>query len=431
MRFKKLSLSIPDHILAVYERINSIQKNSGIAGGFLSDLYMNRSFKDVDIFIKYDEQKKKTIEQHFKADKINSSESDYPGVHIHSVSHFKIEGIDYHFIYTKKGINAVKYFDFRFREFLYIRNHTFASLEALDDIQSKQLTFGTTTNPYSSLNRLFLFKERYNFAINETGLERLKGIVHFLVKERGLTYDGISVKPSIRHKEASIFIQGLKKETSFIVPRILLRFALKRGVKRDLFEAAYEIKSKKRNFSFSFPDPVFERFFLVSKKHGLKRLKENRIRLISHHDPTFYKEVEVLINDNLDEKTNDRFRSLCEQFNVDHSSSANFLFAYFKKCEQIIELKETLRDEPIHMRISNTPAKFSTKSLNYFVKRDLYEIDIDHISLFEYMPEAGKFRPSQNNAFHKFLITILLKDGFIKPYIDELNNEEKISEKAS
>lgn len=177
MEWKKIHITLPREIKQLYEGIYLIHKNSCIAGGFLSDLYMRTPYQDVDIFLKKHPEKEKAIHQYMlekgydyvKRDASKSSH--YPSTFL-TKTYQKGKWI-VQLIFTDKGINQVKYFDFRFREFFYLNQSCYASIEALQDIQNKRLVVGVSNYFLKTYYRTFEFAKRYQFTIDKTSLNRL------------------------------------------------------------------------------------------------------------------------------------------------------------------------------------------------------------------------------------------------------------------
>lgn len=179
MKWEKIQLDIPYKILDIYRHIQRLAPNSCIAGGCLSDLYMNRPFKDVDIFIKANEIKQKTIEDWFSKEgaiKLKESKMDaaYKYKTALDVQTYQYQDYEIQLVFTPFGVTAPKYFDYRFREFFYFKNQSYASPEALLDIQEKKLVFGVTKAPLVALFRALKFKEKYGFEIDEFSFLRFK-----------------------------------------------------------------------------------------------------------------------------------------------------------------------------------------------------------------------------------------------------------------
>lgn len=179
MKFKPVDVMVPKPIQQLVQQIVEIEPNSCLAGGCLSDLYMNKSFKDVDIFINYSADVYVSILKQFQLSHASlysdSSQEHYFKERLVTVKSFNYNGYPVQLIFTTLGKNIVQHFDFRFREFYYDGTNVFASPEALDDIANKQFVFGVTDNPLGSFRRLISFEKKYSdFTIEPEGFHRLQ-----------------------------------------------------------------------------------------------------------------------------------------------------------------------------------------------------------------------------------------------------------------
>jgi hypothetical protein len=179
MKFKPVDVMVPKPIQQLVQQIVEIEPNSCLAGGCLSDLYMNKPFKDVDIFINYSADVYVSILKQFQLSHMSiysdPSQEHYFKERLVTVKSFDYNGYPVQLIFTTLGKNIVQHFDFRFREFYYDGTNVFASPEALDDIANKQFVFGVTDNPLGSFRRLISFEKKYSdFTIEPEGFHRLQ-----------------------------------------------------------------------------------------------------------------------------------------------------------------------------------------------------------------------------------------------------------------
>jgi len=191
MKFQPVDVTIPEPIEKIIQQIKDIEPNTCLAGGCLSDLYMNRPFKDVDIFILYSADAYASILKHFNLSHMSiysdSSQEHYFKERLVTVTSFEYNGYTVQLIFTSLGASIVNHFDFRFREFYYDGIQTFATNEALEDIANKQLVFGVTDNPLGSCRRLIAFEKKYSdFTIEPDSFHRLQSFFnqHVYSKER-------------------------------------------------------------------------------------------------------------------------------------------------------------------------------------------------------------------------------------------------------
>jgi hypothetical protein len=208
MKWIKIELEIPEPVLRFYHMINKIVPKSCIAGGFLCDLYVNKPFKDIDIFIQGDNRTfnatNKLVEDLLKEKSIEYSTGEDFG-HTYSsdltfrVTNLVFEGYTIQLVFSPYGIKAVKHFDLRFREFIFLKGNCFASKEAIDDIHSQKLVFGAYHSPLRSLYRAIVFSHKYDFQIDPSSLNRFKMVFNFfnITPERFLEYGNKKDVPEI------------------------------------------------------------------------------------------------------------------------------------------------------------------------------------------------------------------------------------------
>lgn len=189
MEWMKTDVKIPDAILSLYQHIRKKAKNVCIAGGMLSDLYMKKDFKDVDIFLNSNPFE---LEDHLLSFGVIPLEKPSDGNFANTydieftfdVRNYTYEGYDIQLIYTKHGAKVPKFFDFRFREFVFVRGHVFASAEAIADIEAKKLVFGSFHSPIRSLARMFRFMNKYDFTYDESSFSLFSSVFNsFWIEE--------------------------------------------------------------------------------------------------------------------------------------------------------------------------------------------------------------------------------------------------------
>jgi hypothetical protein len=182
MQWVKVELPIPEVIVDLYDQIARLNRYTCIAGGFLCDLHMGTPFKDVDFFLRdsFNDDKEKiknlmlslsAIEEH--TTRLPTDKEGYDDLFQISLQTYSYLGYRIQLVWTKDGIRSVKSFDARFREFIYVKGIALASKEALSDIASKQIVFGTYRAPLRSICRAISFANRYGFSIDTLSYDRL------------------------------------------------------------------------------------------------------------------------------------------------------------------------------------------------------------------------------------------------------------------
>lgn len=350
MNFTKVNISIPEEIKRVLAEIHSVQKNAVIAGGYLADLYMEKQHKDIDIFILSNTFLDEKIKKRFKSYELEEtnelSQSNYDDLGISDVRYYAFEGEHVQLIFTKYGKDVVEYFDYRFREFYFDGIYSYASIEAIHDINNHTLYFGVTTNPIRSLFRGLQFEERYKFNLEPKSLVFLKSLFDYseVTEKRLLDYiDSRSLQKEISDKMLSFYkeheIEGIFQFNHCFPNKMATKWLFNMDVPRDYVEKVYShIPIQFGNIPFTFNENpytlkkltllknIYEgfsmiRFLLIT---DLKKYKKKWSDYISKYKNvtefekiflTFYNEVdkEMLWNDK--EYLNE-FRNLLYQYKL-------------------------------------------------------------------------------------------------------------------
>lgn len=394
LEFVKINLKIEDFVKEVYEKIQNIQKNSIIAGGYLTDRYIGRKYKDVDIFIKDDRKKNEEIKKLFEPYQINERKlSSYGYPFATEIIDYEIHGISFQFVFTKMGIKAVKYFDFRFREFFYFKDSTYASKEALLDIKRKKIVFGVTKAPLVAFYRLFLFQERYGFHIDEHAFEKLKAILHLkkipyniimdyfdekiqdkMLKEKMKTY----IKPSNTNDYQKIGVL----QTIYAHDRRMNIY--NKMYPRDIVESVFEKKDTlNETFTYDFGENLLELAEKRVKRKISYLFNSFRIKLI-------YQEPELVGRWNKYIKALDN-EIVIEQWINECLTSMQFqtaqLILYLEKLLKIVRKKHVV-SHCVRMTLNNRDVFMSRYDflINYrkYLQDCYIKINIEHLGNYLY-----------------------------------------------
>jgi len=182
MELITIDLPLPDIIGDVYqkslvlnERLSSFSNEtvrSSIAGGCLSNTYMGRSFKDIDLFIEYpsylDYPPKSLFKQVFGSDiDVLDYEIDNSYVHFkHPMLYsFSYNGYQIDLIFCEK-LERIYDFDLRFRQFYLLDGEVQTTKEAMQDIKEKKLVLSSPCSPLATYIRCMHFKEELGFSID-------------------------------------------------------------------------------------------------------------------------------------------------------------------------------------------------------------------------------------------------------------------------
>jgi len=314
MNWKKINLTLPKEILNAYESIRNIQKNTCIAGGFLSDLYMKKPYEDVDFFIKADDNKQQLIEKKLLDSgykKIDSQGTDNPYKLAFHVETFQKDHWKIQLVFTDLGITHVKYFDFRFREFFYFNGQCYASDEALQDIKNKELVVGVPSYPLKTLYRIYSFKKRYDFSVNKDSVSRfsllfnqqkysMERITIFLNKqERKMASEVFNIIKKYNKADAEIVRLPTNLSNQDFPVRLIESLNML-PLERDLLERALTPRKFKLIDSFDFTEKHWDylKSYRLKLLNKLKTdLTKQRIRFVSCGLSELYSSTRKFLND--------------------------------------------------------------------------------------------------------------------------------------
>jgi len=413
MKWTKISLTLPREISTLYDNIQNIQKNSCIAGGFLSDLYMKKPYQDVDIFIKQHDEKAKKIHQLLESSGYRLLKNEGDGnlydfsfsVHTYQKKKWTVQ-----LIFTPLGIRHVKYFDFRFREFFYFKDACYATPEALQDIKQKKLVFGVSISPIKTFYRFLSFSKRYGFSYDHKNKDlfchlfnfqyyRNKDLVKFSSKIPNSSVKDTLIQ-TFKHKAILALPTSLNKEelTSGIMEKVTV-FPLP----RDLYEKAITPRTFRLLNSFAYPK---EHVNLLEKQRYKKiqtlnkELLKQRVRFVSVGKGDFYKKVQQKLasfeSPTFKQDILDIHREACK---IDH----DFFHSFYYNLNQLKGF-ETAYEE-IKKHIYNQSAvkvfdKFSflkiygPDDLLHYAKGNLVIYEFEAIGSFSYNKKTKKIQHS-------------------------------------
>jgi hypothetical protein len=413
MEWKKISLQLPREISTLYKHIQKIQKNSCIAGGFLSDLYMKKPYQDIDIFIKKHDKKQQAIDclmRQLGFQKMNQEGEDNHydfsfSVHTYQKKKWKIQ-----LIFTNLGIKHVKYFDFRFREFFYFNNTCYATPEALHDIKQKQLIFGVSIFPIKTLYRGLKFQKRYGFSYDEKNKDTfaylfntqrytnthlttfLKNVKEYSLKE--------TLHHLFAHKTQLTLPTSIKQGD---IPDGLIEKINVFPLQRDLFEKAL----MPRTFTLidSFPYPKEHVTLLTKQRHRMikeldNELVKQRVRFVSIGKGDFYQKVKNKLNQ-------EELTTLKEDLSSIHKEACNiehdFINSFYYKLNNLKGFETSFHEISKHVHNQSSVKVFDKflflkvyqhSDLVHYAKGNLVIFDFHAIGSFVYNKKTKKIQYS-------------------------------------
>lgn len=411
MKWTEISLRLPREITALYTQISSIQKNSCIAGGFLSDLYMKKPYQDVDFFIKSNEKKEKEIHRcmkqlgyHLVRNEGEDNSYDFAfSVHTYQKKKWTIQ-----LIFTPLGIRHVKYFDFRFREFFYFKDSCYATPEALKDIKEKKLRFGVSVFPLKTFYRFLSFTDRYGFTHDRANKDLFNHLFNHQYYREERFNQFLTKIPDSFLKQT--FMDLFKDQDLLTLPTLTDKEELTSGVMekitsfplpRDLYEKA--ITPKRFQLLHSFPYPR-EHIHILTKQRTKKihvlqtELFKQRVRFVSIGKGEFYHKIEQTLTDQdsptFKDNILDIFQEACK---IEQS----FINAFYYDLNQLKGFETAFSE--IKKHINNRSAVkvfdqfsflkiYSVSDLLHYARGNLVIYDFESLGSFAYNIKTKKIQ---------------------------------------
>jgi hypothetical protein len=451
LEFVELNIQLPEKVRNIYEKINEIVPNSCIAGGCLCDLYMEKEYKDVDIFIKYckPDKKKKIFE--LLEEELGYKQSmevtmaEY-GDNMEVYEYKKDETIQ--IIFNERGIKSVKYFDLRFREFFYFKGKAYASKEALKDIEEKRLVIGSSHSPLRTFYRIMKFEKKYHFTVDQPSLEKFKAVSTF--RQTPSSYAKLYVKNVVKEKDISFkFHQIINKNSDY---RGFMSFSTNLS-RRELMTAKtvaylyvytreeYEkiwknIFQEQNIISYSFSGNPFEKIHADLKEKVTKGFKSNRLEMIYRYSKPFMDKWESKIKVLTDEdyvpgkKINTWFQYALNFQDFDQPINQNVFFNQqnypefltpfvFETISKFIEAKRKLRYFKNTVSITIVDGIVSVKDLVFINSKtlangDYVTIQVENYGYFLYNKKMKKVIASRmNETIQSEIEEILIQNKWI------------------
>lgn len=180
MKFKEIELKLPEIIYDVEEKVRkSLGKGPifTISGGCISDHYMGKKFRDIDVFtnMNFEEDDIEKMKKEFGKGsefEVNYDTADYNKLEEAYLIKIKYKGHEIEIIPT--SLTRVTEFDTRFREFHYYNGKVYASEGALEDIKNKKIVVTNHKTPLSTFFRIHRFREKMGFEFDDETLQYVK-----------------------------------------------------------------------------------------------------------------------------------------------------------------------------------------------------------------------------------------------------------------
>lgn len=200
MELVEVTLALPD----VFKEVEDVMKKVDlgprgdfmIAGGSLSNLYMGKPIKDIDIFVcntNYDQPFNEELLRQLFGQEAEIETEMVPGYRdwfeIPCLYRISYKGFTLEFI--PASIERVYDFDLRFRQFFMRNGKVFASKGALEDIEKKKITIVSPATPLSTLVRVLRFQEQFGFDLDPVSEEYLLWYMSKVGMSKDYVYDYI------------------------------------------------------------------------------------------------------------------------------------------------------------------------------------------------------------------------------------------------
>lgn len=175
-KFEAIEMQLDDSIQETYDMVKSTLEKMAekyetevprfvIAGGCLSNLYMGKSYRDIDVFIDathFITDHEEEFESHFQPENffnMNLGKSpEYEDFTATRIVNFDFKGARVEFIYCK-NVETVYNFDYRFRQFYLYNDVIYATKGATDDAKKKRLFLESPNSPITTFLRGIYFEK--------------------------------------------------------------------------------------------------------------------------------------------------------------------------------------------------------------------------------------------------------------------------------
>lgn len=181
MEWTMINVTVPTPLVELVKGIQTIDKQTILAGGFITDLYLGTPYHDVDIFVSDNNQH--DVARWLKKEGYNiTCKDEYSGIKVFShegmVIEFMCGEYKIQIIPTTYGKEILSYFDLRIREMYFDGKNSFASQKALSNIQNKTLELGSITYAVRTYYRLLKYSQKYNCQVDEASIDWIKQCLH-------------------------------------------------------------------------------------------------------------------------------------------------------------------------------------------------------------------------------------------------------------
>lgn len=175
MIFKEIQLTLPGVVQKVYEIVHTVDPQAFIAGGFITDSYLQKPFKDVDLFIDYTKMQQTLRALSTLGVDVVSITDEYTSFMNgeHGVYQFEYEQVVFQCVFQELGLRTLDHFDLCFREGYHLNGKSYLSEGALADIHAETFNIGIMHDPFATIKRLILFQEKYQYEIGQAAYEKL------------------------------------------------------------------------------------------------------------------------------------------------------------------------------------------------------------------------------------------------------------------
>jgi len=181
MEWTMINVEVPTPLVEIVKGIQTIDKQTILAGGFMTDLYLGTPYHDVDIFVS-DNNQHDVARWLRKEGYTITCKDEYSGIKVFShegmVMEFMCGEYKIQLIPTTYGKEILSYFDLRIREMYFDGNNSYASEKALANIQDKTLELGSITYAVRTYYRLLKYSQKYSFQVDEGSLDWIKQCLH-------------------------------------------------------------------------------------------------------------------------------------------------------------------------------------------------------------------------------------------------------------
>lgn len=236
--FITVDMNLPERIIQTRDTIQHFLENIAmkhkqpvpefsIAGGCLSNHYMGKPIRDIDIFIEHFEWMEEEMTgfhslfgklnlQH----KVDTKEMRYQFIENTALLRYENEDEQETELIFCTNLKRLYDFDLRFRQFYLYNNIIYTTPGTLEDIRNQKITVSSPTTPLSTLYRMIHFEESLGFSIDPDSWNEIRWLISLWNFDFHLTEKLVNNTKKFSERTRELILKEIKniKESEEEIP---------------------------------------------------------------------------------------------------------------------------------------------------------------------------------------------------------------------